>query len=135
MIWRECISWTGYTSSGAAGFTVVSSVSPMYSSDESINSNFVIFARKRSPSAGMDGRELRSSELYEGSRWSSRAGAKTSNHEFRQLRPKKQSRTPNLLRGSLSNLREKPRQRRGFVYRTFYYSFNYIPKHGVWWVW
>ena len=84
-----CISWTGYTSLGVAGFAVASSTSPIYSSDEGINSNSVISIRKRSSFVGMDGRELRSSESYEGSHWSSPAGAKSCNHQIRQLRPKK----------------------------------------------
>jgi len=69
------MSQTGCTSLRAVDFAVASSDSPMYSSDEGIESNSAISTRRRSSSVGIDGRELRSSESHEGSRWSSWTGA------------------------------------------------------------
>jgi len=77
LVWEEpnCRHESGLVLvESSLGEAVTGTASPTYSSDDGIDSNAVMSTRNRSSSAGIDGRELRSSESHE-SCWSSRRQA------------------------------------------------------------
>ena len=92
-----------------ASAVVAGSTSLRYNSDEGINFNSVISARKRSSSGARGGREHRSNESHEGNCRSSWRGARSYDYEIRKHYEKESSRTPDLFGGSSRDFREEPR--------------------------